>query len=46
MVRHRGWGLERWEEKRGSRALFFWAVKKDQHGWDVHRQLQDKLGQS
>jgi type III restriction enzyme len=34
---------ERWEEKSGGKALFLWAVKKDEHGRDVHRQLQDKL---
>ena len=37
---------ERWEEKSGGKALFFWAVKKDEHGRDVHRQLQDKLAKS
>jgi type III restriction enzyme len=36
---------ERWEEKSGGKALFLWAVKKDEHGRDVHRQLQDKLAQ-
>jgi type III restriction enzyme len=34
---------ERWEEKSGGKALFLWAVKKDEHGRVVHRQLQDKL---
>jgi type III restriction enzyme len=37
---------EQWEAKSGGRALFFWAVKKDEHGRDVHRQLQDKLAKS
>jgi type III restriction enzyme len=37
---------ERWEEKSGGKALFLWAVKKDEHGRDVHRQLDDKLGKS
>ena len=37
---------ERWEAKSGGKALFFWAVKKDEHGRDVHRQLEDKLGKS
>ena len=37
---------ERWEEKSGGKALFLWAVKKDEHGRDVHRQLQDKLAGS
>ena len=30
----------------GGKALFLWAVKKDEHGRDVHRQLQDKLAKS
>jgi type III restriction enzyme len=37
---------ERWEETSHGEALFFWAVKKDEHGRDVHRQLQDKLAKS
>jgi type III restriction enzyme len=37
---------ERWEETSGGKALFLWAVKKDEHGRDVHRQLQDKLAKS
>jgi type III restriction enzyme len=37
---------ERWEAKSGGKALFFWAVKKDEHGRDVRRQLEDKLGKS
>jgi len=37
---------ERWEEKSGGKALRVWAVKKDEHGRDVHRQLQDKLARS
>jgi type III restriction enzyme len=37
---------ERWEEASGGKALFLWALKKDEHGRDVHRQLQDKLAQS
>jgi type III restriction enzyme len=37
---------ERWEERSGGKALFFWAVKKDEQGRDVHRQLQDKLAKS
>src|ERR1017187_483461 len=37
---------ERWEETSGGKALFLWAVKKDEHGRDVHRQLRDKLSQS
>jgi hypothetical protein len=37
---------ERWEETSGGKALFLWAVKKDEHGGDVHRQLQDKLAGS
>jgi type III restriction enzyme len=37
---------ERWEEKSGGKALFLWAVKKDEHGRDVRRQLQDKLAKS
>ena len=36
----------RWEEKSGGKSPFLWAVKKDEHGRDVHRQLQDKLAQS
>jgi hypothetical protein len=38
--------LERWEEKSGGKALFLWAVKKDEQGRSVHRQLRDKLGNS
>ena len=34
---------ERWEEKSGGQTLFLWAVKKDEHGRDVCRQLQDKV---
>jgi type III restriction enzyme len=34
---------ERCEETSKGEALFLWAVKKDEHGRDVHRQLQDKL---
>jgi type III restriction enzyme len=37
---------ERWEETSKGEALFLWAVKKDEHGRDVHRQLQDKLAKS
>jgi hypothetical protein len=37
---------ERWEETSRGQALFLWSVKKDEHGRDVHRQLQDKLAQS
>lgn len=37
---------ERWEEKSGGKALFFWAVEKDEHVRDVHRQLQDKLAKA
>jgi hypothetical protein len=37
---------ERWAETSCGKALFFWAVKKDEHGRDVHRQLQDKLAKS
>ena len=37
---------ERWESTSGGKALFFWAVKKDEHGRDVRRQLEDKLGKS
>jgi len=37
---------ERWEEKSGGKALFLWAVKKDEHGRDVHRQLRDKFAKS
>ena len=37
---------ERWEAKSGGKALFFWAVKKDPQGRDVHRQLEDKVGKS
>ncbi|MCX6922258.1 MAG: hypothetical protein NT154_03420 [Verrucomicrobia bacterium] len=37
---------ERWAETSGGKALFLWAVKKDEHGRDVHRQLQDKLAKS
>jgi len=33
---------ERLEETSKGEALFLWAVKKDEHGRDVHRQLQDK----
>jgi type III restriction enzyme len=28
------------------KALFLWAVKKDEHGRGVHRQLQDKLAKA
>ena len=34
---------ERWAEQSSGEALFFWAVKKDEQGRDVHRQLEDKL---
>jgi type III restriction enzyme len=37
---------ERWEETSKGEALFLWAVKKDEHGRDVHRQLQDKLAKA
>ena len=37
---------ERWEEKSGGKALFLWAVKKNEPGRDVRRQLEDKLGKS
>jgi type III restriction enzyme len=37
---------ERWAETSGGKALFLWAVKKDEHGRDVHRQLQDKLAKA
>jgi len=36
----------RWRGKSGGKALFLWAVKKDEHGRDVRRQLEDKLGKS
>jgi type III restriction enzyme len=38
--------VERWEETSKGEALFLWAVKKDEHGRDVHRQLQDKVAKS
>jgi len=34
---------ELWEAKSGGKALFLWAVKKDEQGRDVQHQLQDKL---
>jgi type III restriction enzyme len=34
---------ERWEETSREEAIFLWAVKKDEHGRDVHRQLEAKL---
>jgi type III restriction enzyme len=34
---------ERWEETSKGVPLILWAVKKDEHGRDVHRQLQDEL---
>ena len=37
---------ERWEERSGGKARFLWAVKKDEHGRDVHRQLRDKLAKA
>ena len=37
---------ERWEEKSGGKALFLWAVKKDEHGRNMHRQLQDELAKA
>lgn len=37
---------ERSEEKSGGKAVFLWAVKRDEHGRDLHRQLQDKLAKS
>jgi hypothetical protein len=37
---------ESWEDKSGGKALFLWAAKKDEHGRDVHHQLQDKLSKS
>jgi len=37
---------ERWEEKSGGKALFLWVVKKDEHGRDARRQLEDKLAKS
>ena len=37
---------ERWEEKSGGKALFLWAVKKDEHGRNVHGQLEGKLTKS
>ena len=37
---------ERWAETSRGEALFLWAVKKDGHGRDVHRQLQDKIAKS
>ena len=35
---------ELWESKSGGKALFLWAVKKDEAGRDVHRQIEDKIG--
>ncbi|MCX6164045.1 MAG: hypothetical protein NTU73_04160, partial [Ignavibacteriae bacterium] len=35
---------ELWESKSGGKALFLWAIKKDAAGRDVHRQLEDKIG--
>ena len=37
---------ERWVETSKGEALFLWAVKKDEHGRDVPRQLQDKLAKA
>jgi type III restriction enzyme len=37
---------ERWEGTSKGEALFLWAVKKDEQGRGVHRQLQDKLAKS
>ena len=34
---------ELWEARSGGKALFLWAVKKDEQGRDVQHQLQDKL---
>jgi type III restriction enzyme len=34
---------ELWESKSGGKALFLWAVKRDEFGRDVHRQLEDKI---
>lgn len=34
---------ELWEGKSKGKTLFLWAVKKDQAGRDVHRQLADKI---
>jgi type III restriction enzyme len=35
---------ELWESKSGGKALFLWAVKKDEFGRDVYKQLEDKIG--
>jgi len=35
---------ELWESKSGGKALFLWAVKRDEAGRDVHRQIEDKIG--
>jgi type III restriction enzyme len=35
---------ELWESKSSGKALFLWAVKRDEFGRDVHRQLEDKIG--
>ena len=34
---------ELWESKGGRKALFLWAVKKDEAGRDVNRQIEDKV---
>lgn len=34
---------ELWESKSGGKALFLWAVKKDEAGRDVYRQVEDKI---
>lgn len=34
---------KRWEEKSGGKALFLWAVKRDEQGRDVFKQVEDKV---
>lgn len=35
---------ELWESKSGGKALFLWAIKRDEAGRDVYRQVEDKIG--
>jgi len=35
---------ELWESKSEGKALFLWAVRKNEAGHDVRRQIEDKIG--
>jgi type III restriction enzyme len=33
-----------WKERSGGRAMFLWAVKQDDDGRNVRRQIEEKTG--